>query len=284
MLARRFARLALPLSLALALPALGCGGSVASGQPVAADSAAMRAPVAQSAHGQLKLLGAALGDVPLRSAQRLEVEKLAADADARHADAREARKDVMLAIAEQVAAGSINRTQLQPRIDALVAALNKAQPDDRAAIERLHAILGPDQRIAFVDALEARVHERFGQMRGKHPMKEWATDLKLTDDQRAQLKALFTQRFAAAHEGHDGAPWAAHIRRGAKILEAFKQDRFVMDEVIPAVDVSQEAAKMSERMIGMAELALPILTPEQRALAAQKIRERATPFDVDSMP
>jgi hypothetical protein len=41
---------------------------------------------------------------------------------------------------------------------------------------------------------------------------------------------------------------------------------------------------MSDRVIGMAELALPILTPEQRALAAQKLRERAEPLDVDSMP
>jgi hypothetical protein len=285
MLARRFARLAFPLSLTLALPALGCGGSVASGQPVAADSAAIRAPVAQGAHGPLKVLGAALGDVQLRSTQRLEIEKMAVDAETRHADGRAARKDLMLAIAAQIAAGSIDRTSLQPKIDALVAALQKAQPDDRAAFEHLHAILGSDQRVAFVDALEARAHGRLRQMWAKRPMQEWADDLKLTDDQRSQLKTLFKQRFAAAHAAHDGAPWGGGLmRRGAKILEAFKQDRFVMDEVIPAADVSHGAAAMSDRVIGMAELALPILTPEQRAIAAQKLRERADPLDVDSMP
>jgi len=72
MLARRFARFVFPLSLALAVPALGCGGSVASGQPVTADSVTTRAPVAQGAHGQLKLLGTALGDVPLTRIISLE--------------------------------------------------------------------------------------------------------------------------------------------------------------------------------------------------------------------
>jgi len=279
MLARRFARFVFPLSLALAVPALGCGGSVASGQPVTADSVTTRAPVAQGAHGQLKLLGTALGDVPLTSSQRIEIEKLAADAEARRAGADAARKDLSLAIAAQVAAGSIDREALRPKMDALVAALKQTQPDDRAAFERLHAILGPDQRIAFVDALEAHARERFGQMRGKHPMKEWADDLKLSDDQRAQIKAVLAQRFAATHEAHGERPWAGHMRRGAKILEAFKQDRFVMDEVAPAGDVSQVATKMSDHVISIAEQVLPILTSEQRAIAAQKLREHADALD-----
>src|SRR5208283_2970917 len=98
----------------------GCGGTTA-GQAVTIPGA-VRAPVAQSAHGQVKLIGEALADVPLTPEQRADIEKLAADADVRHEGARAARKELMLAIAAQIEAGAIDRAGLQPRIDALVAA------------------------------------------------------------------------------------------------------------------------------------------------------------------
>jgi len=50
---------------------------------------------------------------------------------------------------------------------------------------------------------------------------------------------------------------------------------FVMDEVAPAKDAGERAQKMSEHFFGLVEAALPILTPQQRAIAAQKLRDRA---------
>ena len=58
-------------------------------------------------------------------------------------------------------------------------------------------------------------------------------------------------------------------------MGAFKQDRFVMDEVSPAMDVAAKARKMTDHMLGVAQVALPVLTPQQRAIAAQKLRDRA---------
>jgi Spy/CpxP family protein refolding chaperone len=281
----RFSRFALPLSLLIAAPALGCGGTVAAQeQPASAESATTRAPVAQGAHGMVKLMGDAFGDVPLTPSQRAQIEQMASDAEARHAEAQAARKDLMLTLASQVEAGRIDRAALQPKIDAIAAAMQKAQPADRASLEQLHALLTPEQRAAFADALQSRFHGGMKAMHAghdKHPMKEWADDLKLTDEQRAQLKTIFQQRFEAAREAgreaHHGGdhPGAEAHERGAKLLAAFKQDRFVMDEVAPAADIREHAAKMADHVLGTAEAALPVLTPEQRALAAQKLREHA---------
>ena len=47
------------IMLVLAVPAMGCSGSVAAAQ--ATTPSGTRAPVAQNAHGQVKFLGAALG-------------------------------------------------------------------------------------------------------------------------------------------------------------------------------------------------------------------------------
>jgi Spy/CpxP family protein refolding chaperone len=242
--------------------------------------------VAQSAHGQVKLIGEALGDVPLTPEQRGDIEKLAVDADVRHESARAAKTELLLAIAEQVQAGTIDRAALQPKIDALVAAAGSAQPADRVAFERLHAILAPDQRTAFVDALEAHIGEHIGDLRDRHPMRAWAADLKLTDAQQSQIKTLLKQSFEAGREGHDGPPWSGEGRhRGAKLLKAFKQDRFVIDEVAPPVDVGRKAGTTSDRFLGIASQVLPILTPEQRSVAAQKIRERAaSDFDAERIP
>lgn len=271
----------LALSLSLAVPALGCGGSVTSEPPQAADTATTKAPVAVNAHGPVKLFGDALGDVPLTATQRTQVEQLATDAEARHADARAARKDLMTVLAAQVQAGQIDRAALQPKIDALVAALQRAQPGDRAAFEQLHAILGPRQRTAFVDAVKARIGARMGEMRDKHPMKQWAEDLQLSDDQRAQIKAAIKDRMsAAAAAGGPHEDWSQAKHHGEAVMAAFEQDRFVMDEVSPARDVQLQVAKMTGHVLGIVEAALPVLTPQQRVLAAQKMMERADSLDL----
>ena len=146
------------VSLALTALAAGCGGSVAAEAPTApADVVATKAPVAVTAHGHVKLAGEALSEVPLRADQRAQIEHLAVDADARQAAVRAARQDLKLALADQVAAGQIDRTALQPKIDAIGTAALGAQTADRAALTQLHSILDASQRSLFVDALDEYV-------------------------------------------------------------------------------------------------------------------------------
>ncbi|MDP9000478.1 MAG: Spy/CpxP family protein refolding chaperone, partial [Myxococcota bacterium] len=246
---RRLPLFAIALSTTLGAAALGCGGTASSEQPTTASAAATRAPVAQSAHGPVKMVGDALTDVPLTAAQRADIEQLASGADARHSSARAARKSLMTALAAQVEAGAIDRAALRPNIDAVAAAVAALQPADRAAFERLRAILGPDQRTAFVDALEARMHERMAESMGeahKGGMIHWAQQLKLSDDQREQIKAAAQRLRSSAHEEGGGPAWKQQKERGAKVLEAFKKDRFILDEVAPARDVGRLAVKSTE--------------------------------------
>lgn len=256
---------------------IGCGGSVAAEGPAATAGAGTKAPIATAAHGPVKFLGEALGDVPLRPDQRTQIEQLATEAESRHAAATQAHQDLALALADQVEKGSIDRAALQPKIDAAAAAFQQTRPADRAALEKLHAILDPAQRVAFVDALESRMHDRAHEFKGLHgKMQEWATDLKLSDEQKDQIRASLKDQFMShrdEHAEHRAQRKEGH-ERGQKVFEAFKGDRFVMDEVAPPVDAAAKANKMADRMVGMAQAALPILTPEQRSLAAAKIRTK----------
>ncbi len=264
--------------LALSLSMAACGGSTAAdtGAQTAAN-AATTAPVGVSTHGPVKMVGDALGQVPLRPDQRTELEKLAADAEARHQTVAPARKDLVEAVAAQVEAGTLDRAALQPKIDAAAAAWDSVRTQDRAAFERVHALLDTTQRAAFTDALHAQMKAAKGN-HGHNGMKQWATDLNLTDAQKDQIKAAFqaakTKNAQAGHDFH--AEMKEHHAKGSQMMDAFKSDRFVMDEVAPKVDAKQATAKMSGRMLGMIETVLPILTPEQRTIAADKIRAKAT--------
>ncbi len=252
--------------------ALGaCGGSVAE-SPQAASSAATKGPVAQNTHGHVKMMGEALSQVALTPDQRSEIEKLAADADARHQAGAEAHKALALAVADQIEKGAIDRAALQPKVDAAALAFEQARPLDRAALERLHALLDTNQRALFVDTLEMNMHGMHGKKdghAGHARMEEWAAELKLTDAQQQQIARIVKDRM----EEHKG-DWKQGFQKGKAMLESFKSDPFVLDEVAPPVDA--KANEMTDHVLGFIEQVLPILTPEQRGLAATKVRAHAT--------
>lgn len=287
-------------SLAASLVAVGCGGSVE--QPQTQASAASKAPIAQNTHGVVKMFGAALGDVALRPEQRTELEKLALAADQRHAAMADGKKELMLAVADQIEKGAIDKSALQPKIDRIVADLEKGRPEDSAALARLHAILDPEQRNAFVDALESRFKgghhgakgkhhgergergeqgeqakgaEHHARMGGFHGLKQLSDDLKLTDEQKTKIfEAVKTAREADKGEHHG---MRGHMGEGKKALESFRTDTFDPNVAAPSAEkIRAQASAGSTRILGIAETVLPILTPEQRKVAADKVRAMAS--------
>jgi Spy/CpxP family protein refolding chaperone len=218
----------------------------------------------------------ALSKVPLRDDQKALVEQLGREADARHEPIRQARTALQGALADQVAAGKIDRGLLKPQVDALLQAIEQSRAIDRVALGRLHDVLDKNQRGQFVDAVE----ERFQQGRGMHPgaqrMQRWAADLNLSDAQRDQIRASLQARFQGQREGMK-EQWHAMRERGKAMLESFRQDQFTPDPNAPVFGRDQIERRIN-RMIDLAETAVPILTPEQRALAAQKIRTHVGRF------
>src|SRR5262249_1012851 len=157
--------------------------------PQTTASAATKAPVATTSHGVVRMVGEALGEVPLRADQRATIEKLAQEAEDRHTPMVSGRRQLMLAFADQIETGTIDKAALEAQIDRVMADLEKTRAQDRAAIVKLHDVLDADQRNAFVDALEkqmkAKQGEAFDRMGGVARLKHLADELKLTDDQRS---------------------------------------------------------------------------------------------------
>ncbi|WP_394833144.1 hypothetical protein LVJ94_42250 [Pendulispora rubella] len=282
---RRFFVFGLTLSASTVLAsfgAVGCSGSVVD-KP-AETAASTQAITTTSEHGPVRMLADALGKVSLRDAQRTEIQKLFAEADARHTTAKEqgkaGRADLMNAVAAQVEKGKIDRTALAPKEQALAATWKTARDADRAAIEKLHDLLDPAQRVALVDAIQANKgdggHGRghWGKHHGgdgKERFDKLADELKLSDDQKAKIgDALRAERSAKGDPPHHD-----HTKVSA-LFEAFKGDSFKMDAVAPP---TTEFHDPMARAIHLAEIAVPLLTPEQRTTLAAKIREKAQKAD-----
>ncbi len=277
------------------LAATACGGSVE--QPQTQASAVTKAPIAPQAHGVVKVFGDALGEVALRPDQRTELEKIALAAEQRHVAMADGKKDLMLAVADQLEKGAIDRIALQPKIDRIIADLEKGRPEDTASLARMHAILDSDQRNAFADALEAKFKKGHGGWKhhgddqgeqgakgeadhagpankgpGMHGLMQLAEDLKLTDDQKSQIKDVMK----SAREGHSFREMYDRMSEGKKVLESFRSDKFDANVATPAPEKLRERAAIgTSRALGVAEKVLPILTPDQRKIAADKLRAMA---------
>jgi hypothetical protein len=251
---------------------LGTTACASRAEPDAATpaQAAVGADAPEAAH--LNLIRQALAKVALRADQKQQVDQLAAEAAARHAPIQQARQALANALADQVQAGAIDRTTLKPRLDALQQAVEQSRPADRAALVTLHNLLDSTQRNQFVDALEAQFRGRASEGRGMQ-MHKWASDLNLSEQQRQQLQAAMRTEFQGKGGGGRGE-WRGQAEKGKKLFESFRQDQFTIDSTFAVAPNRVERG--ATRFVDLAEAAVPILTPEQRAIAAQKLRALST--------
>ncbi len=188
----------------------------------------------------------------------------------------------MTAVADKVAAGNVDDIALAPNVRAVEGAIAADEPGDRAALEKLHAILTPAQRAELVARIESRESlrpangRRGGRRRGSGAAAGhvggmmWGRALNLTDAQRQQIQVNLKSNGPAV----DKSEWKEARETRQHVLEAFKGDRFVMSEVAPPRD-PRLIEENAERMVRLAKASAPVLTPEQRATAAAKLRQMA---------
>jgi Spy/CpxP family protein refolding chaperone len=255
------------VSLGLAAPA------IASAHPVDQQEEEDVASTSEALHGGAKHLWQdALDAVDLRPDQKDAVDKLKSDAKERHAPVKAAKGELMMAVADQIEDGDINRCELDSQVEKVAKAMAKARPGDRDAMEKLHSILDPEQRGRFVDALKQGWEKHKSKHSPKALVEKMDKDLHLTGKQKENLEQIFTalREIREAEPGH-----AEHKERWRKILEAFKGDHFDLDEVAPMGDVMEKSKKKIEGRLWAAEAVIPVLDEEQRKVVAEKIRDKA---------
>lgn len=225
-----------------------------------AGSAFADAPAAQHekthAHAGKGPIERALSQVQLRQDQRAAADAILLQTKPSHAAVKASRKALRSALATQVEIGRVDRKALRAFVDAVAIASQDERRAERTAFEKLHALMDAKQRAAFADAMTAAMAD--------HPHRDRLESLerylKLSPDQKKELeKAIDAEK--AKHPD----------KRGAKSFEGFKQDKLAIDSVLPSEARAQMFARI-ERELRIAEKIAPLLTPEQRARAATKLR------------
>lgn len=257
------------LVMMVAIPLLTAGCS-----PDEQD-AALAAPLkaqGMSGHGKwAKVLKELMGKLSLRADQRASIEQLAKEVHAKMAPARALRAEMVNEIAGQIRTGRVDRAKIDALVKKMQAQHRAAKPVLIAALNRVHRTLDASQRAKLVEELEDRFDRR---PRHHRKMRKLMKRLKLSDDQKDRIKAYAKSTFRANR-----------TERIAKLMklkdqiedaaEAFKSDRFDAAK-LPVFQRSpgQHRPKV-QLVIRMAELTLPILTAEQRNLAATLIEDHA---------
>jgi Spy/CpxP family protein refolding chaperone len=270
----RFQRLASTVSV-FAFLGLSAA-SVAQAAPEEAGQAEAARPH-HGRHGHGGLLGASLRLDSLSATQRQQIDGLVAQEKTAHANVRVARGQLMQAIASGIDAGSINDRSITPSVQAVEGAIAGDEPSDRATLEKLHAVLTPAQRVELATRIESRTakmeaHRAEADAKGpRENVGRWARGLGLSDAQRDQIEANLASTKPAVDETLRNEERATHQH----VLEAFKGDRFVMNEIAPAKDPRLIAGEV-EGMVRVAKASAPVLTVDQRATASAKLRTMAT--------
>jgi len=213
--------------------------------------------------------------------QRDQIEKIQKDIHAELRPAHDAEKTVLLALADGVAAGNVDLARTDAAIGEL-AKISAASHDVVAdSLDALHQTLTAQQREALVDKVEAHIavwHETNSPdeaaERDKHGghLAKLATDLALSPDQVEKIRANFTTSMGTAAK-YDRAELDTDLKMFA---EAFASETFDAHAMKNDGMVSAHMATWGlTRMSHLYAAAAPVLTPEQRTKAADRLRHHA---------
>jgi len=217
------------------------------------------------------LISEALSEVSLHGDQKGAVDAIKKDVAAKHAAVKQAKKDLLEAVADQVDAGTFDKKAIKAIGDDLVVAEMAEAKAQRTALDKLHMILDKGQRDKLATAVEARVdHDKSG-VSGREELAKIAKILKLDPGQEKAI-AVF-MKDAPQDDGDRQAQAKEHEH---KLLDSFRGDKFDALKALPPSAARERNQAEIGRMIGVVEKLLPVLTPEQRARCAEIFRDRST--------
>jgi Spy/CpxP family protein refolding chaperone len=189
---------------------------------------------------------------------------------------REANVVTLQVLADGIATGTIDKA----KVDADVAKSAPAAAAVQAAIpnilDKLHAALRPEQRVALVDKIDAHwatwrevnaaepTEKDKADKRFKHLEKE----LGMTSDQMDKFRANL-EASKEAKKPFDAAGPEAYIKA---FDTAFVADTFDAKK-LPSPESAKLISFGGERMVMFYEALTPVLTPDQRAKLAERIRQ-----------
>ena len=269
---------------------LGCGGGAANGPPPATAASAEDDDATAGLmdhhrhhhHGGVTLfIAMSLDTLGISPEQHAAVEKLQTDLQARMEPARAAEQSLVTTLADGVAVGNIDVAKVDADLAQLTAAAAAVHDASADTLNQLHDILTPPQRAALVDKVQAHwavwrranADESEGVKPEGRRLATLATDLELATDQVDKIRAALAEGMKAVPR-LDQQEIAAHL--GA-FGDAFRNEKFDARTLKTASGANAHlVGRGGAHMAHFIEAVSPVLTADQRARFADRLREHAS--------
>jgi Spy/CpxP family protein refolding chaperone len=232
-------------------------------------------------HGGVTLfIAMSLDTLGVSPEQREAVERIRTDLHARMEPARTAEQNLVTILADGLAAGNIDGAKVDAAVAGVTAAGAAVHEASAGALNELHAALTPPQRAALVDKVEshwavwqkANVEEGGPADRDGH-LATLATDLDLTPDQVDKIRAGLGEGMKAVPR-LDPQEIPTHLRA---LGDAFRSEKFDARGLTTASSANAHLVGWgAAHMARFVEIVTPVLTPDQRAKLAERLREHAS--------
>jgi Spy/CpxP family protein refolding chaperone len=229
--------------------------------------------------GVTKFIAMSLDTLGVEPAKQTKVDKLQKGLYGCMVPARDLESGLLSTLAEGVAAGTVDTKKADATIEQLDAAATAVHGCTADMLNRLHAVLSPNERATLVDKIQShwsvwrQVNDKAAP--GSHEkgsrLAAFGRELTLTPDQLDKLSMALQTGMASLNGQFDPKKVDAHVQA---FCTAFLQKSF--DANALAVNASGHLATYgAKRMALFYETATPLLTTEQRSTLAQQLREHA---------
>jgi Spy/CpxP family protein refolding chaperone len=270
----RFRRLAVVFG-AVALAGTAACASQAEPEASKDEAAAQELAAARKHHFRSPanvVIEAARQHGDLTSDQEMTLDAIAVEVEGERETFRAMRKELRHSAVAVVRSGTADSEAFDQAVAEAVQAIEERAQRTIEALDEIHSILEPDQRVAVADALRARLDERFGpkpsrDKRYKSGFDRVASHLVLSTAQIDQLMAIKKELIGDKRE----------LRPSRDELYALV-DAFEGEDFGPALDAFHaDKSRILHARIARAgertDTVLSIFTPEQRELLADLILE-----------
>jgi len=248
-------------------------------------------------HGGItKFISMSLDSLGVLPNQREAVQRIQAELEGKMERARTAEQGLVLALADGVAAGTVDRARVDVALAQIASAAAEVHEATADSINQLHVILTPAERAALVDKVEAHwdVWKRANAVaennngtspappRGQDDAKPaggghlaiLAKELNLTQEQVERIRSNLATEMKATAMQFDPQEIETCIQAfGA----AFKEEAFDAKTLRQVSSANTVLAGWGAiRMAQFYEAVIPALTPDQRTSLAGMLREHAS--------
>ena len=229
--------------------------------------------------GVVEFVTLSLDTLGVDDAKHSQIEQVQSDLNRQFAPARQADKELLLTLADGIAAGSVDSVKVEAAIAKVSAASDAAHQASIDTLNKLHAILSPAERAALADKVQAHwavwrevnhAEVPGGQQHGGR-LAELTEELGLSPDQVSKISAAFPTALGKRPSHLDPKQGDAHVNH---LATAFAAATFDAKSALPTnIHLASHGA---ERMALFYETAAPVLTPEQRTKLAEELHEYET--------